>query len=61
VLRNGDHPFQNLNLFSGIAPQRAAQLENWLKEDILREAAKVIFEETYIIVLNNLSIACERY
>jgi len=56
VLRNADHPFQNLNLFAGITPARALQMERRLKDDILAEAAEyngriLVHEETEVKTL----------
>jgi hypothetical protein len=39
VLRDAEHPFSNLGSFEGIAPDHLEEMEQRLKEDLLRECA----------------------
>ncbi len=38
VLRDLNHPFQNLNLYAGISPARVLEMEERLRLDVLQEA-----------------------
>jgi hypothetical protein len=39
VLRDAEHPFSNLGSFEGIAPEHLEEMEQRLKQDLIRECA----------------------